>query len=96
VRPPSASGARLVGVEAGDIVEVQPPGRPLFYARVATSSGARVGLRPLAGALPVSYCRPADVRAHWRLAGPPELTDAPRQPSHHQLELDTTTRVKPR
>jgi hypothetical protein len=97
VTPPGRSGTRLVGVDAGDIVEVQPPGRPRFFARVAASNGPRIGLLPLAGAaLPSSYCRPADVLAHWRLAGPPALTDTPLEPSLLQLEFDTTERVKPR
>lgn len=82
---------RLEGIQLGDIVEVDRLGRR-FHALVIGTSGGGLGIQPLDRRITYRSCRAHDVIGHWSKRGRPKATDAPLQPSVHQLEFDTTVR----
>lgn len=82
---------RLEGIQLGDIVEVDRLGRR-FHALVIGNNGGGLGVQPLDRRVTYRSCRAHDVVGHWAKRGRPRTTDAPLEPSVHQLELDTTVR----
>jgi len=82
---------RLEGIQIGDIVEVDRLGRR-FHALVTGNMAAGLVIQPLDRRITYRSCRAHEVQGHWAKRGRPRTTTEPLEPSHLQLELDTTVR----
>jgi len=80
-----------VGIQVGDIVEVDRLGRR-FHAFVSGNAAGALSIQPLDRRVTYRSCRAHEVVGHWAKRGRPRITDEPLAPTPLQLELDTTIR----
>jgi hypothetical protein len=82
-------GVRLVGIRAGDIVEVDRRGRR-FHALVSESGSGGLEIEPLDRRITYRSCRAHEVIAHWMKRGRSRADSEGVEPPVLQLELHTT------